>query len=167
MTSYRRRRGATNGAKEEKPMKRVLAMALTIVLMGVFPAAAEQQDPVGVVAHVLELSEDQITAWVEILHAREVAIQPLAQQAQGRQQQIGQALDSSSPDAAAIGRALIELRALQGQINAANAQSAAQFEQLLTSDQRERLSGIRSAAQVCPVVPAFQATGLIGEAMNH
>lgn len=160
MTSYRRRLEATNGADEEEVMKRALLIA-SVAIACTFPVAAQQPDPVGVVAHVLELSEDQITAWVDILHAREAAIQPLAQQAQARQQQIGQALESGNPDPATVGSALIELRGLQVQINAANAQAATQFEQLLTPDQAERLNGIRSAAQVCPIVPALQATGLL------
>ncbi len=142
-------------------MKRVGAILFAVILCAM-PIFADQPDPVGVVAHVLELSEDQIMAWSKILHAREEAIQPLAEQAQAQQQTIGQSLASGNPDPQAIGRAVIQLNALQKQIGGVNVQSAEQFEQLLTPDQLERLNGIRGAAQVCPIVPAFQATGLLG-----
>jgi uncharacterized membrane protein len=132
-----------------------------VAIVWTLPAAAQHQEPVAVVAHVLELSEDQVTAWTEILHARQAAIEPLAQRAQAVQQQIGRALESTNPDAPTIGRALIEMKGLQGQIATANTHAAAQFELLLTSDQRERLKGIRAGAQVCPVIPAFQATGIV------
>lgn len=160
MTSYRRPAKSTNEAEEEV-MKRALVIAF-VAIVCTFPLSAQQPDPVGIVAHVLDLSEDQITAWAEILHAREAAIQPLAQRAQAAQQQIGQALESSNPDAATVGRALIELKGLQIQIGAANAQAAKEFEQLLTPDQRDRLNAVRSAAQACPIIPAFEATGLLG-----
>lgn len=143
-------------------MKRTLVILFAMVLCVALPVTAQQPDPVGIVAHVLELSEDQITAWAEILHAREAAIQPLAQRAQAAQQQIGQSLESSNPDAATVGRALIELKGLQTQISAVNTQAAKEFEQLLTPDQQERLNAIRGGAQVCPIVPAFEATGLLG-----
>jgi len=135
-----------------------------VVLMTLFCAApifAQQQDPVSVIAHVLDLSTDQITAWSEILHAREAALQPIAQQAQAKQKAIADALGGANPDPLAVGSAIIELTRLQSQAAAINAQSATQFEQLLSADQQQRLDGIRGAAQVCPIVPALQATGLI------
>lgn len=145
-------------------MKRAFGIVL-VTLVYTLPAVAQQPDPVAVVAHVLDLNEDQIRAWADILHARQAAIEPLAQRAQALQQQIGQSLESSAPDPVAIGRGFIELKGLQTQITTANAQGAAQFEQLLASDQLERLNGIRGGAQVCPIVPAFQATGLLGGPM--
>lgn len=137
-------------------------VAVFSMLLCVAPAFAQQPDPVAVVAHVLELSPDQIMAWSEILHARHAAIEPLAQQAQAREQAIGQLVAGGNPDPLAVGRAIIELHGLQTRIAGVNAQSATQFEQLLTPEQLQRLEGIRAAAQACPIVPAFQATGLLG-----
>ena len=142
-------------------MKR--SVAILFALLCVAPIFAQQPDPVSVVAHVLELGDDQITAWRAILHARETALQPIAQQAQAKQQAIAQALGGNNPDPLAVGSAIIDLTRLQGQAAAVNAQSATEFEQLLTPDQQQRLEGIRGAAQVCPIVPALQATGLIGQ----
>lgn len=140
-------------------MKSLGAVLSTILCVA--PAFAQQPDPIAVVAHVLELSPDQITAWSGILHARQAAIEPLAHQAQAQEQAIGQALAGANPDPLAVGRAIIELRGLQAQIGGINAQSATQFEQVLTEEQAQRLNDIRAAAQVCPIVPALQATGLL------
>jgi hypothetical protein len=142
-------------------MKRIVAILFALLCAA--PMFAQQPDPVAVVAHVLDLSNDQITAWGGILHAREAAMQPIAQQAQAKQQAIAQALGGNNPDPLAVGSAIIDLTRLQGQAAAVNAQSATEFEHLLTPDQQQRLEGIRGAAQVCPIVPALQATGLIGQ----
>jgi len=140
-------------------MKR--SAGVLLILFCAAPIFAQQQDPVSVIAHVLDLSTDQITAWSEILHAREATLQPIAQQAQAKQKAIADALGGANPDPLAVGSAIIELTRLQSQAAAINAQSATQFEQLLSADQQQRLDGIRGAAQVCPIVPALQATGLI------
>lgn len=136
--------------------------AFLIAICAVAPAFAQPADPVAVVAHVLDLSNDQITAWSAILHARQTAIEPLAQQAQAQEQAIAEALGSANPDPLAVGQAFVALHALKVQIAAVNAKSASDFERLLTTDQLQRLNGIRGAAQVCPIVPAFAATGLLG-----
>ena len=137
--------------------------AFLIAICFVAPVFAQPApDPVAVVAHVLDLSSDQITSWSDILHARQAAIEPLIRQAQAQEQAIGQALGSANPDPLAVGQAVVALHALQLQIAAANAKSAADFEKLLTPDQLQRLNGLRGASQVCPIVPAFQATGLLG-----
>ena len=141
-------------------MKRLAVLAIAICC--VTPAVAQQPDPAAVVAQVLGLSSDQIAAWSDILHARQAALEPLAQQAQAQQQALAQAIGSANPDPLAIGDAVIALHGLQTQIAAANAQSAAQFEKILTLDQLQRLNGIRGAGQVCGVLPAFAATGLLG-----
>jgi Heavy-metal resistance len=158
MTSYALLLEATNGS-EEDVMKTFAAFLVAIFIVA--PLSAQQSDPVAVVAHVLDLSSDQITAWSAILHARQAAIEPLYQQAEAQEQAIAQALGSANPDPLAIGQAVVALHALQVQIGQANAQGAAAFEKLLTADQLQRLSGIRGAAQACPIVPAFAATGLL------
>ena len=136
--------------------------ALTVcAMLFCLPIFAQQPDPVTVVAHVLELSDDQITAWAAILHTREAALQPLAQQAQAKQQALAQAIANPNPDPVAIGNAFLELRKLQDQITAVNTQSTNDFQHLLSEDQMQRLEGIRGASQVCPIIPAFQATGIL------
>jgi hypothetical protein len=158
MTSYRSAREATNASMEDV-MKR-FALILCVLLFS-SPIFAQQPDPVSVVAHVLELSDDQLKAWSVILHTREAALQPIAQQAQAKQEALGHALADPNPDPVAIGNAFIELHKLQEQVGVVNAQGATDFQHLLSEDQMQRLDGIRGAAQVCPIVPALQATGLL------
>ena len=142
-------------------MKRFVVLAIAICCAT--PAIAQQPpDPIAVVAQVLGLSSDQIAAWSDILHSRQAALEPLAQTAQAQQQAIGQAIAGANPDPLTIGKAVIAFYALQMQIAVVNAQSAAQFEKILTPDQLQRLNSIRGAAQTCPIIPAFQATGLLG-----
>ena len=138
-------------------MKKLVALLIFCAA----PAFAQQPDPVAVVAQILNLSSDQITSWSAILHARQTAIEPLARQAQMQEQAIAQALGGANPDPIFVGQAIVTLHALQMQIAQANAESAAAFEKVLAPEQLQRLNAIRGGAQVCPVVPAFQATGLI------
>ena len=158
MTSYRAARDPTNAPMEDV-MKRFALMVC--VLLACSPIFAQQPDPVSVITHVLELSDDQVTAWSTILHARQDALQPIAQQAQAKQEAIGKALADPNPDPVAIGNAFIEMHKLQEQIGVINAQAATDFQHLLNDEQMQRLEGIRGAAQVCPIVPALQATGLM------
>jgi len=85
----------------------------------------------------------------------------LVQQLRSRQQLLGEALQHSSPDAQTVGQLLIESRAIEQSIDSVRRQANVSFEQVLTDDQRQRLQHIRSASQVCPIVPALQATGLL------
>jgi Heavy-metal resistance len=158
MTSYRSAPEATNGSLEDV-MKRFAL--IVCVLLFCSPIFAQQPDPVSVVAHVLELSDDQLKAWSVILQAREAAMKPIAEQAQAKQEALGHALADPNPDPLAIGNAFIELHRLQYQIGVVNAQGATDFQHLLNEDQMQRLDGIRGAAQVCPIVPALTATGLM------
>lgn len=143
---------------------RKLAIALTLTLIGTLVPAFAQEGPpppVQVVANILGLSQQQVASWMELLHARQVATQPLQEQLHAKRQAIATLLQLPQPDPAAVGQAMIDARNIEKQIGAIAVQTNAQFEQSLTDDQRGRLQHIREAAQVCPVVPAFQATGLL------
>lgn len=160
MTSYRPAADATNAPMEDV-MKRFALMVCVLLVCSPIFAQQPQPDPVTIVTHVLELSDDQVTAWSRILHDREAAIQPIARQAGARQEAIGKALADPNPDPVAIGNAFIEMRKLQEQMGVVNAQAATEFQHLLNEDQLQRLEGIRGAAGICQIVPAFQATGLL------
>lgn len=140
----------------------VLAMAsLLASSVAVGQPSPGEPHPLQVVAHVLTLSEEQVQTLASVLEARTRAIQPLAAQAHERQQELARALETPHPDPSAIGRLLIEIRQLQHQIGMVNAEAAARFEEHLTPEQRERLGHLRQAARVCPMLPAFQAVGLL------
>jgi len=145
-------------------MRKCVLILLTVILMTAAHAVlADDQppQPVQVVATVLQLSDAQVASWMQILVARQEALAPLQQQLQANQKAIEAALQLSSPDAQAIGQLFIDRKTLEMQAAGVVAGAATQFDALLTSDQRTRLQQIRAASQVCPVVPAFQATGLL------
>ena len=96
-----------------------------------------------------------------ILQARETALQPIAMQVGQHHEMLDHLLQSPTPDPATVGQVLIETRSLEQQIQEIQQQAAGQFEQLLTPDQLQRLGAIRGGSKVCPVVPAFQAVGLL------
>ena len=143
-------------------MKKIFAAAcLSLIIHSVPCYAANVPPPIAAVSAVLQLSDDQVHVLVATIVARDTAIQPLVTELQQHGQAIDQLLQKPDADPAAIGKLLLEARALEGKINDARRQAAAQFEQALTPDQAERLQHIREAAAVCEVIPAFRATGLL------
>ena len=113
------------------------------------------------VSTILELNGDQLHAMLTMIAARDTAIRPLAEEAQRHQQALEQALRTPDADPAAVGRLLLETRALGAKIDELRAQAATQLEQLLTPEQAARLQRIREAASLQEVVTAFRATGLV------
>jgi len=146
-------------------MRTSLAAAFLLLLLLHSPAVRAEEpqapEPVRVVAAVLGLSEDQVQALVAMLVAREAAIRPAAEQLHLRREALGKLLQTESPDPTAVGALVVEIRTIEAEISRVAQSAAAQFEQVLTPEQRERLAHLRQAAQVCPVIPAFQATGLL------
>lgn len=146
-------------------MRKSLAAAFLLLLLFHSPAARADEpqapEPVRVVVAVLELSEDQVQAFVAMIAGREAAVRPAAEQLRLRHEALGQLLQTPAPDPAAVGTLVLEIRAIEAEIGRVAQSAAAQFEQVLTPDQRERLMHLRQAAQVCPVLPAFKAAGLL------
>ena len=143
-------------------MKKLLAAAcLSFAVHSLAADAPPLPPPVMAVANVLQLSGDQIEAFVAMIGARDSAVAPLAAELQKRGQAIDQELQSPDADPATVGRLLLEARSLQKQIEEARRQAAAQFEEVLTPDQKDRLQHVREIAPLMDVIPAFRATGLL------
>lgn len=150
--------------------KPILILATVSLILSAHALSAQDQppqpppqppQPVQVVAGVLQLSDTQLASWLDILKTRQQALDPLLEQRRTNEQAIGKALQSATPDALTIGQLVIQQKSIETQIGSVNSQSAGQFEQLLTADQKTRLQQIREAAHACPIVPAFAATGLL------
>jgi DNA repair exonuclease SbcCD ATPase subunit len=139
-------------------IKRVLMVVVALTLP---IAAIAEEPPLAVVAHVLELSEEQVQALSQFLQERQEALRPAAQEVHAREQALAQQLQSAEPDPQAIGRLVIEIRRIQEQIQRALAESDAALDEILNAEQRARLEQIRGAAPVCGVLPAFKAAGLV------
>jgi uncharacterized membrane protein len=123
--------------------------------------APESYSPIQIVSAVLKLSDAQAQTLAQVLAARAGSIGPLAEQIQQHEQEIATLLGGNNPDPAQLGRLLIETRALQTQVQTIAAASASQFVAVLSDPQKQTLGQIRQASQVCPVVPAFAAVGVL------
>lgn len=118
-------------------------------------ANADSTTPLQVVAEFLQLTPSQATELGQLLQARQAKLVPLVQAAQALTQQLGNLLNSGA-NPAQVGAVVIQIHALQQQ--AAQAQQAflTQFTAILTADQLQRLQAVQIAAQLQPILPAFQ-----------
>src|SRR5258706_5791055 len=114
--------------------KRIAMIAVALILP--LALAAQEPPPIAIVAHVLSLSDEQVHALVDFLQARGEAIRPAAEQLQTRQQALGHELQSSSPDPATVGRLVLEIRTIEGQIQQALAEANTKLDDILSADQR-------------------------------
>jgi Spy/CpxP family protein refolding chaperone len=166
-------------AKEARmmTMKRVANVAVALLLAGAIPAGAAQASkpeteaadaakgpgceggPLAVVAQFLTLAPEQVQAVAQLLQQREQALAPIHQQIAAREQQIAELL-ANGGDPAEIGQLVIEVHQLHGAAQAVQAQFLASFRSVLTEPQRQRWAQVQMAAQLQPVVPAFQALRL-------
>jgi len=143
-------------------MRKLLAFASFLLLAHSLPVlAADVPPPIAAVATVLELNNDQVQSLLTMIQARDAAIRPLAEELQRHQQALEQLLQSPDADPAAVGKLVLETRALGAKIGELRAQAAAQFEQVLTPAQAEKLQHIRDIAPLQEVVTAFRAVGLV------
>jgi uncharacterized membrane protein len=143
-------------------MKPILIAAALAALACAQPASDPQPPtPPAVVAQFLGLSDAQTTRFQQLLQAVRAAVPPLAQQAAAQQQALEQLLTAAQPDPAAVGRALLAIRAIQNQIQQAVQTYRGSFTALLTADQQQKLQAVTQAAQLIPAVQVFAASLLV------
>jgi Spy/CpxP family protein refolding chaperone len=144
-------------------MKQSLAAiaALTLLLLQTPARGDELPPPIAAVATILELAPQQIEALITMVQSRDADMRPLGEEMRKHQDALGKLVESENADPAAIGQTLLEIHSLQKKAESIARQAAAQFEQVLSAEQREKLSHIRESAPVCNVIPAFQAVGLL------
>jgi Spy/CpxP family protein refolding chaperone len=144
--------------------KTCFAVASLVLMMLHSPAARGDEGlpaPIIFVSNFLQLSEDQTQALITMIQAREATLQPIAAKLHADQEALGKLVESSAPDATTVGTLLLQIRAEEKQLAAAAQSAAASFEQVLTSEQSDRLQFVRQAAQIEPAIPAFKAVGLM------
>jgi Spy/CpxP family protein refolding chaperone len=117
--------------------------------------------PIVFVSTFLQLAPAQTQALIAAIQARDAALQPIAMKLHADQESLGRLVESSDADPATAGRLLLEIRAAEKQASAVVQAAAAQFEAVLTPEQRGRLQFVRQAAQIEPAIPAFKAVGLM------
>ena len=147
-----------------KRTSEAVGVALALILAGAGARAEErgagcEGGPLAVVAQVLTLEPEQVQALAQLLQQREQAQAPVLQQILAREHQIA-ALLQNGGDPAEIGQLMLEVHQLQGAVQALQAQFLASLGSMLTNPQRQRWAQVQMAAQLQPVVPAFQALRL-------
>jgi len=115
----------------------------------------EETSPLQVVAQFLQLTPAQITEMQQLLQARQAALVPLFAASQNLTQQLGNALNNGG-NPAQVGALVIQIHGLQQQMGQVQQAFITQFAALLTQDQLQRLQAVQIAAELQPILPAFQ-----------
>jgi len=84
---------------------------------------------------LMNLSDDQIQSLVQIQQQKAQALQPVVQQVQQAQQKLEQLL-ANNPDPATVGQLVIQITAIQRQVQQAMANFQQQALNVLNSDQK-------------------------------
>jgi HPt (histidine-containing phosphotransfer) domain-containing protein len=144
---------------------RVAAVAAAIASsLATVPTIAQEKDcgaaPVAVVARFLRLGPEQAQAFGQLLQSRQAALAPILQQIAQREQRIRE-LVAAGGNPAEIGTLMLQVHQLQQAAAAAQAQFLTAFAGLLDEEQRRQWDAVRLAAQLQPVLPAFQALQML------
>jgi len=118
-------------------------------------ASAEETSPLQAVAEFLQLRTGQVGELEQLLQARQATLVPLFQTAQSLIQQLGILLNSGG-NPAQVGVLMIQIHALQQQMAQAQQAFLTQFVAILDPDQLQKLQSVQIAAQLQPILPAFQ-----------
>jgi len=91
----------------------------------------------------------------QLLQARQTTLVPLFQTAQALTQQLAVLLNSGG-NPAQVGILVIQIHALQQQMAQAQQAFLTQFVAILDAEQLQKLQAVQIAAQLQPILPAFQ-----------
>jgi hypothetical protein len=117
--------------------------------------SAQDTSPLQVVAEFLQLRPDQVSEMGQLLQGRQTTLVPLFQTAQALTQQLGTLLNSGG-NPAQVGITVIQIHALQQQMGQVQQSFLSHFVASLDADQLQRLQAVQIAAQLQPILPAFQ-----------
>ena len=106
-------------------------------------------------AEFLQLRPGQVSELEQLLQARQARLVPLFQTAQSLIQELGNLLNSGGSPTP-VGVLVIQIHALQQQIEQAQQAFLSQFVAILDAEQLQKLQAVQIAAQLQPILPAFQ-----------
>jgi hypothetical protein len=115
----------------------------------------EPTSPLQVVAEFLQLRPGQVSELEQLLQARQALIVPRFQAAQALIQQLGNLLNAGG-NPVQVGAVVIQIHALQEQIGQAQQNFLSHFVSILDAGQLQKLQAVQIAAQLQPILPAFQ-----------
>src|SRR5260370_4037749 len=117
--------------------------------------SVQETSPLQVVAEFLQLQPGQVSALEQLLQARQATLVPLFQTAQSLIQQLGNLLNSGG-NPAQVRVLVIQIHALQQQMAQAQHAFLTPFMAILDTEQLQKLQAVQVAAQLQPILPAFQ-----------
>jgi Spy/CpxP family protein refolding chaperone len=154
---------------KESLMKKVLIVLFALAVVS--PVLAQDTPPEGpppgvVAAHnqvvrFLELTEDQVTAWDEMILIHRDAEQPIREEMRILEGELKDLIDAGDADPTAVGEIVIEIAGLRASLGEIQMTYHEDFTALLDEDQMGRLGFIARADRVQPIIPAFKLFELI------
>ena len=138
-----------------------MAFVITLCPLCGFADEAPQPPAPVIVVQFLAFSDTQTAQFTQILQTLQATAGGLQQQIAPKQQTLDTLLNSAQPDAATVGRLLLEIHLLQQQFGQAVQTYHENFLALLTSDQKQKIQAVAQAAQLLLAVKAFAEVRLI------
>lgn len=150
-------------------MKRLLIALVALSLVGPVMAQEpfeEELPPLGEAARngvitFLDLTQDQVAVWDQLLETRDLTLEPIRQDIQEVEALIEEQFDSGAPDALTVGELVIERRALGDAWADVHMTYVGDFEAMLDEQQLGDLEFLRRAERAQIFIPAFKAFGLV------
>jgi len=122
--------------------------------------AAGALAPDQVLRDVLGFSDAQLTQLKALLDARRSANEALRTQIENAQKALHDAVEAATPNATAIGNAVIAVRNLEKQAQTANDSFKTAFEALLTADQKAKVEQIETVQKALAAGEALKRLGV-------
>jgi hypothetical protein len=119
------------------------------------PPNTQETSPLQVVADFLQLRPGQVSELEQLLQARQTTLVPLFEAAQALTQQLAVLLNSGG-DPAQLGILVFQIHALQQQMAQRQQDFLTQFVAILDAEQLQKLHAVQIAAQLQPMLRAFQ-----------
>lgn len=125
-------------------MKRTLSAIIVILMVGTSLAQGLGRS-LPVLKNRLGLTDQQVAEIQQLLRKHREAVFPLQQDLRAKQHALVNALEAPQPDAATVGRLVIEQRALRQQIQKLNQQLQSDVRAVLTPEQQQKFDEWRQA----------------------
>jgi len=109
----------------------------------------------------LNLTDSQIQSLQQIRQQAITSQQTVFAQIQSKQQALHDLLEKGTSDALAVGKLMLDIRALQKQIEQAMTASRTQAVNSLTTEQKTKLAALEQAAKLRPAIEQATLLGLL------
>src|SRR5512136_395719 len=109
----------------------------------------------------LNLTDSQIQSIQQAQQKAMESQRSVLEQIQSKQQTLHDLLDRGTSDAAAVGKLMLDIRALQKQIEQARTATRTQLLGFLTAEQKTKLAALEQAAKLWPLIQQGAMLGLL------